>query len=179
MSQECKQVIALGHDAYFLRDIRKRVTKVGGEVAEFELRRGPENFTVIGQFDLDEFCASPYYKRYRLVDTYVAGTAQVNMLEVAQALRLLVEGHLHRCFLGRFADGQTVGAMIQHIKDAQPGNPIAVLKPLVPELQAFNEYAAMFHHDTSGGHTRTDINDAELNHFASAALRFIQAGRLF
>jgi wobble nucleotide-excising tRNase len=179
MSQECKQVIALGHDAYFLRDIRKRVTKVGGEVAEFELRRGPENFTVIGQFDLDEFCASPYYKRYRLVDTYVAGTAQVNMLDVAQALRLLVEGHLHRCFLGRFADGQTVGAMIQHIKDAQPGNPIAVLQPLVPELQAFNEYAAMFHHDTSGGHTRTDINDAELSHFASAALRFIQAGRLF
>lgn len=94
MNQQCKQVIALGHDAYFLRDIRKRVTKVGGEVAAFELRRGPENFTVIGQFDLDEFCASPYYKRYRLVETYVTGAGQVNMLEVAQALRLLVEGHM-------------------------------------------------------------------------------------
>ncbi|WP_165971577.1 AAA family ATPase [Cupriavidus sp. L7L] len=179
MNQQCKQVIALGHDAYFLRDIRKRVTKVGGEVAEFELRRGPENFTVIGPFDLDEFCASPYYKRYRLVETYVTGAAQVNMLEVAQALRLLVEGHLHRCFLGRFADGLTFGSMIQNIKEAQPGNPICVLQPLAPDLQAFNEYAAMFHHDTSGGHTRTDVNDGELQHFASAALRFIQTGKLF
>lgn len=179
MNQECKQVIALGHDAFFLRDIRKRVTKVGSEVAEFELRRGPENFTVIGQFDLDEFCASHYYKRYRLVEAYVTGAGQVNMLEAAQALRLLVEGHLHRCFLGRFAEGLTVGAMIQHIKDARPGNPILVLQPLVPELHAFNEYAAMFHHDTSGGHTRTDVNDGELHHFASAALRFIQTGKLF
>jgi wobble nucleotide-excising tRNase len=179
ISQECEQVIALGHDAYFLRDIRKRVAKVGGDIVELELRRGPENFTVIGQFDLDEFCASPYYKRYRLVETYVTGAAQVNMLQVAQALRLLVEGHLHRCFLGRFAEGQTVGAMIQLIKDAPASNPINMLKPLVPELLAFNEYAAMFHHDTSGGHTRTDVNDGELLHFASAALRFIQIGRLF
>lgn len=179
MSQQCKQVIALGHDAYFLRDIRKRVTKVGGEVAEFELRRGPENFTVMGAFDLDEFCASPYYKRYRLVETFVTGAARVNMLEVAQALRLLVEGHLHRCFLGRFADGQTVGAMIQQVKDAPAGNPLCTLQPLVPDLLAFNEYAAMFHHDTSGGHARTDVNDGELHHFATAALRFIQSGKLF
>ncbi len=179
MTQQCKQVIVLGHDAYFLRDMRKRVAKVGVEVAELELRRGAENFTVIGQFDLDEFCASPYYKRYRMVETYVTGSAQPNMLEVAQALRLLVEGHMHRCFLGRFAEGQTVGAMIQHIKEAQVGNPIIVLQPLVPDLLAFNEYAAMFHHDTSGGHTRTDVNDGELLHFASAALRFIQTGKLF
>ncbi|PRX27791.1 wobble nucleotide-excising tRNase [Paraburkholderia sp. BL18I3N2] len=179
ISLECKQIIALGHDAYFLRDIQKRVTKVGGEVVSLELRRGPENFTVIDQFDLDEFCASPYYKRYRRVEMYMTGAAQVNMLEVAQALRLLVEGHLHRCFLGRFAEGQTVGAMIQLIKDAQTSNPIHMLQPLVPELLAFNEYAAMFHHDTSGGHTRTDVNDGELYHFASAALRFIQIGKLF
>lgn len=179
MSQQCKQVIALGHDAYFLRDIRKRVTKVGGEVAEFELRRGPENFTVIDIFSLDEFCASPYYKRYRLVESYLTGGARVNMLEVAQALRLLVEGHLHRCFLGRFVEGLTVGAMIQQIKEAQAGNPLCSLQPQVPQLLAFNEYAAMFHHDTSGGHTRTDVNDGELQHFASAALRFIQFGKLF
>ncbi len=178
MSQECGQVIALGHDAYFLRDIRKRVTKIGGNVAELELRRGAENFTVMAPFDLDEFCASPYYKRYRLVEAYVTGAAQVNMLEVAQALRLLVEGHLHRCFLGRFADGLTVGSIIQQIKEAQVGNPISVLQPQVPELHAFNEYAAMFHHDTSGGHMRTDVNDGELLHFASAALRFIQTGKL-
>ena len=72
-----------------------------------------------------------------------------------------------------------MGAMIQQIKDAQSGNSIAVLKPLTSELVSFNEYAAAFHHDTSGGHTQTNTNDGELHHFASAALRFIQTGKLF
>ncbi len=179
MNQQCKQAIVLGHDAYFLRDIQKRVAKVGADVATFELKRGPENFTVFGTLDLDEFCASPYYKRYRLVESYVTGEAQVNMLEVAQALRLLVEGHMHRCFLGRFSDGLTVGSMIQNIKEAAEHNPISVLQPLVSDLMAFKEYADMYHHDTSGGHTRTDVNDGELLHYAAAALRFIQRGKLF
>src|SRR5690606_18378829 len=135
---QCKQVIALGHDAYFLRDIRKRVTKVGGEVAELELRRGPENFTVMDAFDLYQFCATPYYKRYRLAETFVSGAERVNLLDVAHALRLLVEGHLHRCFVGRFADGLTFGAMIQQVKDSAPDNPIHHLQPLVPQLQTFN-----------------------------------------
>jgi wobble nucleotide-excising tRNase len=179
MNRRCGQVIALGHDAFFLRDIKKRVTKLSGEVSALELRRGPENFTVIGEFDLDEFCESDYYKRYRIVETYVSGAAQVASLDVAQALRLLVEGHLHRCFPARFIEGQTMGAMIQQIKDASSGNPIAVLKPLTSELVSFNEYAAAFHHDTSGGHTQTNVNDGELHHFASAALRFIQTGKVF
>ncbi|WP_144157947.1 AAA family ATPase [Paraburkholderia sp. BCC1885] len=179
MSRECEQVIALGHDAYFLRDIRKRAVKANNEVTELELRRGPENYSVIGQFNLDEFCASPYYKNYRLVETYTTGAGSTSMLEVAQALRLLVEGHLHRCFVGRFPDGLTFGKMIQLIKEASSDNPISQLRGLAPDLQKFNEYAAMFHHDTSGGHARVDVNDGELLPFASAAIRFIQIGKLF
>lgn len=101
------------------------------------------------------------------------------MLDVAQALRLLVEGHMHRCFLGRFSDGLTVGSMIQNIKEAQESNPISALKPLISDLMAFKEYADMYHHDTSGGHARTDVNDSELLHYATAALRFIRMGKLF
>ncbi len=179
MNQQCKQAIALGHDAYFLRDIQRRVAKAGVDVAAFELKRGPENFTIFGALDLDEFCASPYYKRYRLVESYVIGEAGVSMLDVAQALRLLVEGHMHRCFLGRFSDGLTVGSMIQNIKEAQESNPISALKPLISDLMAFKEYADMYHHDTSGGHARTDVNDSELLHYATAALRFIRMGKLF
>lgn len=180
MAQQCRQILALGHDAYFLRDIGRKVSaKTGAAICTLELRRGPGSYSVIEAFDLDHFCASPYYKRYRLVEDFVTGARRVNSLEVAQALRLLVEGHLSRCFLGRFRDGHSVGQMLGDIRVAAPDNPIASLQAVLPELIRFNDYAATFHHDTSGGHARTDIVDGELEHYSQAALRFIQTGRLF
>ncbi len=180
MAQQCQQVLALGHDAYFLREIgRSVVAKAGADVSTLELRRGPGNYTVIEAFDLDHFCASPYYKRYRLVEDFVTGARRVNPLEVAQALRLLVEGHLHRCFLGRFKEGTSVGQMLGEVRGAKPDNPISSLQGVLPELIRFNDYAATFHHDASGGQARTDIVDGELHHYGQAALHFIQTGRLF
>jgi hypothetical protein len=96
------------------------------------------------------------------------------MLEVAKALRLLVEGHLHRCFPKKFKEGQTVGDMLGQVKAAAPPNPLALLLPLHADLVSFNEFAAAFHHDTSGGYTRVEINQAELLPFAKGALGFIQ-----
>lgn len=180
MAQQCRQVLALGHDAYFLREIgRQVVSRAGVEVSTLELRRGPGSYTVIEAFDLDHLCSTPYYKRYRVVEDFVTGVRGVNPLEVALALRLLVESHLHRCFIGRFKDGQSVGQMLGDIRVATPENPISCLQDVLPDLIKFNDYAAMFHHDTSGGHARTDVVDGELEHYSSAALRFVQTGRLF
>ncbi len=96
------------------------------------------------------------------------------LLEVAKSLRLLVEGHLHRCFPKKFKEGQTVGEMLDLVKNATVPNPLVRLQSLLPELMNFNDFAAAFHHDTSGGYPRTEVNDAELLPFAKGALGFIQ-----
>lgn len=175
MVNECAQVIALGHDAYFLREVKKRVAKrKSGSFVELALHRGCDDYSYLDNFDLDDYCSTEYYKHYVLVERFVGGDNTVSLLEVAKSLRLLVEGHLHRCFPKKFKDGQTVGEMLDHVKNAASTNPLIRLLPLHAELFNFNEFAAAFHHDTSGGYPRTEVNAAELLPFAKGALSFIQ-----
>ncbi|MGR2682255.1 AAA family ATPase [Chromobacterium haemolyticum] len=181
MVEECAQVIVLGHDAHFLRELRKRVRRMNvGETLELCLHRDADNCSLLTNFELDEFCASDYYKNYVLTEKFLAGEVpQEKLLDVAKALRPLVEGHMHKSFPKRFKDGQTVGQMLDIVKNATSPNPLVALQPLHRALCDFNEFAASFHHDTSGGHPRTDINDAELRQYALAALNFIQSRKLW
>lgn len=87
----------------------------------------------------------------------------------------------------RHDDPEEIRAETSHRKDARQTaslvthtvkGSLRLCAALVADLQAFDKYAAMLHSDTSGGHTRTDVSDGESQHFASAALRFIQIGKL-
>jgi wobble nucleotide-excising tRNase len=97
MLAECAQVIAMGHDAYFLRELKKRsANKKLADAVELALQRDSQDFSHLdGTFDLDDYCSSDYYKHYVLVERYVAAEPGCDRLEVAKVLRLLVEGHLH------------------------------------------------------------------------------------
>lgn len=176
MLAECAQVIALGHDAHFLRELKKRATKKKlAETVELALQRDAQDFSHLdGTFDLDDYCSSDYYKHYVLVERYVAAEPGCDKLEVAKALRPLVEGHLHRCFPKKFKEGQTVGEMLDLVKNAAAPSPLVRLQPLHADLVSFNDFAAAFHHDTSGGYPRHEVTDAELLPFAQGALGFIQ-----
>ncbi|MBY0410393.1 MAG: AAA family ATPase, partial [Burkholderiaceae bacterium] len=176
VANECAQVIALGHDAHFLRELRKRSeNKKVGDTLELFLQRDAHNYSLLANFDLDEFCASDYYKHYVLVEQFIIGSLLPNQfLNVAIALRPLVEGHLHKSFPKRFKEGQTVGQMLDVVKNATGNNPLVGLQLLLDEFTTFNDYAAAYHHDTSGSHPRVDTNETELLHFAKGAMRFIQ-----
>lgn len=175
MVAECAQVIALGHDAHFLRELKKRVSKKKlGTAVELALHRDAENYSFLDDFDLDEYCSSEYYKHYVMVERFVNAEPYGSLLEVAKSLRLLVEGHLHRCFPKKFKEGQTVGEMLDLVRNATVPNSLVKLQSLHAELVNFNEFAAAFHHDTSGGYPRTEVNEAELLPFAQGALGFIQ-----
>lgn len=178
MATDCSQVIVLGHDAYFLRDLKGRVIKKGiCAPCVLALERDGEDFSYLDAFDLDEYCSSDYYKNYVLVEGFVDGSKKVKLLDVAIALRLLLEGYLHRCFPQKFSDGLMVGQMLDQIRNATSPNSLVGLQSLLPELSTLNEFASAFHHDTSGGYTRTEVNAAELLPFAKGLLGFIQARR--
>lgn len=176
IAAECAQVIVLGHDAHFLRELKKRAAKkkVGPHV-ELALHRDGNDYSFLGAFDIDDYCSSDYYKHYVLVERFIDGDHTVPLLEVAKSLRPLVEGHLHRCFPKRFKDGQTVGEMLDHVRNAKAGTPLVRLQPHLDDLVNFNEFAAAYHHDTAGSDTRTDVNAAEMLPFARGAVGFIQS----
>lgn len=175
MVAECAQVITLAHDAHFLRELKKRVSKKKlGSAVELALHRDAQDYSFLGHFDLDDYCSSDYYKHYVLVERFVNAEPFGGLLEVAKSLRLLVEGHLHRCFPKKFKEGQTVGEMLDLVKNATAPNSLVRLQSLLAELVSFNDFAAAFHHETSGGYLRTEVNEAELLPFAKGALGFIQ-----
>lgn len=175
MAAECAQVITLGHDAHFLRELKKRVSKKKlGTTVELALHRDAQDYSFLDDFDLDDYCSSEYYKHYVLVERFVNAEPFGGLLEVAKSLRLLVEGHLHRCFPKKFKEGQTVGEMLELVKHATAPNSLVRLQSIHSELVNFNDFAAAFHHDTSGGYPRTEVNEAELLPFAKGALGFIQ-----
>lgn len=175
MVSECAQVITLGHDAHFLRELKKRVSKKKlGATTELALHRDAQDYSFLDNFDLDDYCSSDYYKHYVMVERFVNAEPVGSLLEVAKSLRLLVEGHLHRCFPKKFKEGQTVGEMLDLVKNATAPNSLVRLQSLHAELVSFNDFAAAFHHDTSGGYPRTEVTEAELLPFAKGALSFIQ-----
>lgn len=179
LTKMCAQVIVMGHDGYFLRDLARRLSeKKLAEPLTLQIRRAAGDFSELDQCDLNELCASTYYKRYREVDEYLAGVPTPNLLPVAQALRPLVEGSLHRRFPGLIKDGVTFGVVLDQIKSATAGHPLAALQAQFPGLSALNDFVAPFHHETGGVVLRDDVTDSELHPFAKQAMSFVQMGTM-
>ena len=81
---ECAQVITLGHDAHFLRELKKRVSKKKlGATVELALHRDAQDYSFLDDFDLDDYCSSEYYKHYVMVERFVNAEHVGGLLEVA------------------------------------------------------------------------------------------------
>lgn len=177
--QQCAQVIILGHDAYFLRDLRRRLSaKRNADTVTLEIRCASLGYSEVGECNLTELCASDYYKRYRDLSNYIAGLTTPNRLSVAQALRPLVEGNLHRRFPGWLSEGLTFGKILEQVKQAGEGNPLRVLQPQLQGLHNFNDFASAFHHDPAEVVPQEDVSDAELRVYGQQALDFLHYGRI-
>lgn len=178
VAKNCAQVIVLAHDAYFLYELEKVLAEeMESEVLPLQIRRVGE-FSELAPADFSMMCESDYYKRYRTTWNYLSGAAPDDLLPVAQALRVLVEGNLHRRFPGLIREGVTMGVIIGLIEDAPAENPLEQLKFQIKDLRSFNEFASSFHHDTQGKIPRTSVTDGELHPFAKQAMGFVHLGSM-
>lgn len=179
MATVVEQVIVLAHDAFFLRDISRRIAKKGlCKQVLLHATRAADGYSVIEGFDVEDVCASDYYKRYRGLQDYLAGAASEPALSVAQGMRALLEGHLHRRFPGHVKEGVTVGVVLDQIKNAPPASPLSVLHPCLQGLHELNEFAGAFHHDTDGIGPRAEVTDTELVSYGSRTMQLLHTGQL-
>jgi hypothetical protein len=65
------------------------------------------------------------------------------------------------------------GQIIQQVQQAQPGDPLGNLRPLIEKLAAVNDYAGRFHHDTNLAADTAIVVESELVNFAGQALNLI------
>ena len=81
-----------------------------------------------------------------------------------------MEGYYHRRFPGKLPKKTMFGRVIELVSAAQPPDPLAFLKPLIPQLNEVSDYAKQFHHD---GGDSLPISDPELLQCAKKALDLI------
>lgn len=180
LARSVEQLIVLAHDAFFLRDVFRRLTgKVICTPVLLEAVRAVDGYSELKNgFDMDEACATDFYKHYRALDDFLIAKPSEKPLAVAQGLRPLLEGHLHRRFPGRIAEGVTVGSVLQVIKDAPADSPLALLQGSLAGLHELNDFAGAFHHDTSGAVPRTEVTDAELKAYGDRTMQLLHTGYL-
>ena len=173
LATTCQQLLVLSHDAYFVRELRDYLASLEPtpvQLCPLRISRVQGNYSAFTECDLDDICASDYYRHHRMVADYVDGKSTATTREVAKAIRPLMEGYYHRRFPGKLPKKAMFGPMIQLAAAAQSPDPLAFLKPILAELGEVNEYAKQFHHD---GGDSLPISDPELLQFAKKALSLI------
>ncbi len=178
LSSKAKQLIVLGHDLYFLRDMRNDLTPKDGAAHPhlIKLSRVQNGYTDFAVIDIDQECEAEYYRNHRLLAEFSNGTGNIDPRTVAKAIRPMLEGYLHRRFPGRVKKGSMFGNIIQEAGIAEAPDPLAYLQPLVQELNDVNAYAGKFHHDTNAAHETEVVVDGELKAYAERALSIIHKG---
>jgi wobble nucleotide-excising tRNase len=170
------QLIVLGHDQYFLRDLRDDLQQGTGNISLQLLKivRAANDCSNFSSFDIDNECSTGYYKNHKIIQDFISNGASDDLLTVARSIRPLLEGYLHRRFPGHIQRTKLFGQIIGEAKAAQLPNPLAHLQPLATELYQINDYAGQFHHDADP----VVIDESELLSYARRALNIIHKGAL-
>jgi len=176
LATKCMQLIVLSHDAYFVRQLRDHLRDLRPNPITprvLGINRVENDYSAFGDCNLDEICASDYYRHHHMVAKYVEGNSAANIRDVAKAIRPLLEGYLHRRFPEYIPRNQMFGKIIaDRIAPATTG-PLSHLRQHETELQEINEYANQFHHDTNQDADSVNVVDAELLQFARRSLDMI------
>ena len=172
LATNCKQLIVLSHDAFFIRELRDHLNKlrqISIMPKVLQITRVENDYSAFSDCDLDQICESDYYRHHRMVAEYVEGTFTADIHDVAKAIRPLLEGYLHRRFPGHIPRNQMFGKIISdYIAPATTG-PFSHLRQHEAELREINDYVSQFHHDAD----LVSVVDAELFQYASRALDMI------
>ena len=168
LAERAEQVIVLSHNKRFLCSIWNGADR--NECASLEIAQHGDESTIL-LWDVSEDAVTEHDQRYILLQRY-ASTGSPPTRDVAQAIRLHLEGFLRVACPGHFSPGQLLGQFIR-ICCEKFGQPDQVLDEIkTRELKEIVEYANRFHHDTNGAWESETINSIELRGFVKRTLSF-------
>ena len=176
LATECKQLIVLSHDAYFVRDLRDRLADLKPApipLTLLALKRVQQGYSAFASCDIDDMCSSDYYRHHKLVADFVDGKPTPSSRDVAKAIRPLLEGYYHRRFPGSIPRKLMFGGIVALAVDPVTTGPLINLRALAQELNEVNDFAGQFHHDSNQSADTVQVVDAELLTFARRALALI------
>jgi wobble nucleotide-excising tRNase len=173
---KAEQLIVLAHDMYFLRDLRDAIRKDNSAtpITALQLAHAANNYSDFKVFDVDKECESAYSRHHRLLNEYTEGKGPDSRM-VAKSIRPMLEGYLHRRFLGLVPKSFMFGQVVVLIRDAVAPSPLCHAKDIVAELNEINNYAGQFHHDNPNADTAVVVA-AELKTYVERSLHLVHSG---
>lgn len=162
---ECKQLILLSHDPFFLKLVHSKLPKK--ETHCLQLSRVPDNNTTIQEWDVEKETQDGYFKEHAALNSYMLNGAK-DLIDIVRKIRPVLEGYLRYRFPNTFPDNEWLGGMIGKIRDEGAAHPMFAA---LEELDGINEYSKKYHHDTNPGKADSEpIDDGELNSFVQRTL---------
>jgi wobble nucleotide-excising tRNase len=166
--KECRQILVLSHDPYFLKHLWDSLSSAEGKTLQLS-RVGPQN-TAIEEWDIEKETQEGYFQDHAALIAYLQEGSK-NLRDVAPKIRPVLEGYCRYRFPGQFTDKEWLGDMIAKIRDKGTDHQLFTL---LEELESINDYSKKYHHDTNQAKADTEpIDDGELQSYVKRTLNIV------
>jgi len=169
LAEDCDQVIVLSHDPHFLNAVEQNTQAAG--VARLQAVAVGVSVE-ISSCDLSAIIECPLAADRARLGAFISAGQGVPM-DVARAIRPVIEGHLRQAAPGSFIGMHMLGNMITAIRVSTPGDPLHRFAGHVEELEQINVYSSAFHHPAGDATPMPQVDGAELKGFATRALNVV------
>ena len=166
--QECAQVIVLSHDPYFLKRVWDRLYTPADRKCLEMARIGKQN-TTICEWDVEK-ATQDHYKADRNALANYDVTNEGQPRDVVQKIRPVLETFCKNLGGGTLAESDTLGSIIEKIRNVGAGHQ---LFQLCDDLEELNEYTKRYHHGENPQAAIEPINDTELQGYVRLALEMV------
>lgn len=169
LAEECNQVIVLSHDPNFLVGVEQVTRAVG--IARLQISAVGESVE-ISRCDLEAIIGGPLAADRNKLSAFVSD-GQGEPIDVARAIRPVLEGHLRQAAPDEFNGMNMLGDMIAAIRTAVPEDIIYRFAPYVEELDQINSYVRAFHHPPRTNTPAPQIDREELKGYVKRSLHIV------
>jgi wobble nucleotide-excising tRNase len=170
LGQQVSQIIILSHNKPFLCRIWQGIDSTLRTALKIER---DANGSTIALWDVDSDSVTEHDRRHEMLRSYFTSGPNGNSREVAESLRLVLEGFLRVAFPEHYPPGPRALGRFVALSEQRSGITGQILNTQdTRELHDLVEYANLFHHDSNSTWETQSINDQELHGFVDRVLTF-------
>ncbi|BAU94038.1 hypothetical protein MPPM_5433 (plasmid) [Methylorubrum populi] len=166
--EQCGQVVVLSHDPTFIKMVWDKLPP--DERKALRLVRVGQCTNMVPH-DVEEHLKPEHQSRIDAIQRYVH-EGQGEARNVAQKLRLALEGYCKIVSPGEFPDGLMMGEICRRVRETGSSH---LLHPILDDLEELNDYARQYHHASNDDHASVPIDEGELLGYSRRILALIRS----